>query len=139
MIKSHSRCHYAIGARVLAHEARRSLVLAPGFEPRSRSNLELTGYKPAALPLCYAKKLALAAGVEPASFQLRFTPLEAETDTRARKFRIANFGFRIATLGSQNPHSEFRNSKFSDLAQAVGLEPTTFRLTGGHRQPSSVA
>ena len=74
MIKSHSRCHYAIGA----------LVLAPGFEPGSRSNLELTGYKPAALPLCYAKKVVLAAGVEPASVQLRFTPLEAETDTRAK-------------------------------------------------------
>ena len=26
------------------------VVLAPGFEPGSRSNLELTGYKPAALP-----------------------------------------------------------------------------------------
>ena len=33
-------------------------VLAPGFEPGSRSNPELTGYKPAALPLCYAKKLS---------------------------------------------------------------------------------
>lgn len=48
----------------------------------------------------------------PHLFQLRLTPLEAETDTRAKKFRIANLGFRIATQGSQNPHSEFQIPKF---------------------------
>jgi hypothetical protein len=36
------------------------LVAAPGFEPGSRPNLGLAGYKPAALPLSYAAELVRA-------------------------------------------------------------------------------
>jgi hypothetical protein len=35
--------------------------------------------------------VALSAGVEPASFRLRFTRLEGETDTRAESFSISHF------------------------------------------------
>lgn len=44
--------------------------LAERFELSSRPNPGLTGYKPAALPLCYASKLAHPAGLKPASPRL---------------------------------------------------------------------
>ena len=81
--------------------------------------------------------MELAAGVEPASFQLRLTPLEAETDTRAISF--LNFGLRISRWLNVDSLPYALCPLPVDLAQAVGLEPTTFRLTGGHRQPTSVA
>lgn len=110
--------------RNLQSSIRNYLVLAPGLEPGSRSNLELTGYKPAALPfvlrqeigarrktdipVCpllfkdrqkYLSYLVLAAGVEPACFQLRLTPLEAETDTRAKGISDCAFRSSDCNLG----------------------------------------
>lgn len=60
------------------------MVLAARLELASRPNPGLTAYKTAALPICATpEQVALSAGVEPASFRLRLTRLEDETDTRA--------------------------------------------------------
>ena len=75
-------------------------MLAARLELASRPNLGLTAYKTAALPIVLRQqKVALSAGVEPASFQLRLTRLEGETDTRANHFAylIYQFSFSIRT------------------------------------------
>ena len=84
MFKRHLRFHYAIGAWYWRRDSNSHHALIRG------SRL----IKPLHYQLCYASRnVALSAGVEPASFRLRFTRLEGETDTRADHFPYAIFHF----------------------------------------------
>jgi hypothetical protein len=130
------------------------LVEAPGFEPGSRPDPGLAVYKTAALPLCYAstRKMALSAGVEPASFQLRFARLEDETGTRAwsqradsnRCLRITSASLcQLSYIGKFGSHGENRTPIFffvgearfqsSHAAMVVtdGIEPPSPALQAG--------
>ena len=84
------------------------MVLAPGFEPGSRSDLELTGYKPAALPIV-----------------LRQEDFGGTERTRTVISLIDN---QVPHLSATVPNIDDCQLPMPDLVFGLGLRPWVFDL-----------
>ena len=94
-----------------------TLVLAPGFEPGSRSNPELTGYKSAALPFVLRQdttNLERLAGFEPA-----ISTMARLRDRRLRHSRVLQNWLR-------RPESNWRGKAYETFLNADSLRGNVF-------------
>ena len=117
-------------------KSKAALVAAPGFEPGSRPNLGLAGYKPAALPLSYAaelvrvrcsahrprrsKRRALLARASPCYLERTAGIEPACLPVRSRAL------IRLSYVRVLEPSGRWRR-----MAPIAGIEPASIRLTAG--------